>query len=76
MILAALIIVIALFSGLPSWWDTVLYVVMALFIIVAAYLMKPASAPVKPAAPYVDHTPVAQAPETSTSATEDTSPLP
>jgi hypothetical protein len=55
MILGAIIIAIALFSYLPSTWNTVLYVVIAFFIITAAYLMKPEHIPAKPKAPYIEH---------------------
>jgi len=57
MILGAITIAVALFSGLPSSWNTVLYIIIGLFVIITAYLMKPASVPAKPAAPYVEHIP-------------------
>jgi Ca2+/Na+ antiporter len=58
MILAAMVIAVALFSGFPPMWNTVLYVVLAFFIIVTAYLMKPVHSPIKPSSPYIEHTPV------------------
>jgi hypothetical protein len=57
MILGVITIAVALFSGFPSSWNTVLYVILGLLVIITAYLMKPASVPAKPAAPYVEHTP-------------------
>jgi hypothetical protein len=53
----ALIIIIALFSGLPSSWNTALYVIIGLLIIAVAYTTtKPASTIEKKPdqAPYVD----------------------
>lgn len=88
MILGAIVIAVALFSGLPSTWNTVLYVIAGLLIIIVAYLIKPAHAPVKPAAPYIEHTSItptdhitskipAIIPKIPTSLTDtDTSPLP
>jgi hypothetical protein len=58
MILGAITIAIALFSYLPSAWNTVLYILVGLAIIITAYMMKPASVPAKPAAPYIEHTPI------------------
>ena len=81
MILGAITIAIALFSGFPSFWNTVLYILVGLLVIIVAYMMKPASVPAKPAAPYVEHTPTIpvapiapQAP--SPLADTDTIPLP
>ncbi len=42
MLLAVAVIIVALLSGLPSAWNTALYVILAFFIILTAYLMKPA----------------------------------
>ena len=64
-LLAALIIIIALFSGLPTSWNTTLYVIISLFIIIIAYATtRPASIFISnnnlvsnsktPTAPFVD----------------------
>jgi len=78
MILGAITIAVALFSGFPSSWNTVLYIILGLLVIITAYLMKPASIPAKPAAPYVEHTPVASTVSQAPSPLADTniSPLP
>lgn len=72
MILGAITIAIALFSGFPSSWNTVLYVLVGLLVIAVAYMMEPAHASTKPAAPYVEHTPVVP----SSLADTNTPPLP
>ncbi len=49
-ILGALIIIIALFSGLPTAWNTTLYVLIGLMIITVAYTTsKPAQNQIKKA---------------------------
>ena len=56
-LLGALIIIIALFSGLPTSWNTILYVLIGLTIITVAYTTsKPAQNQLKKAfsAPFVD----------------------
>ena len=57
-LLGALIIIIALFSGLPTSWNTTLYVLIGLMIIVVAYTTsKPAQDQLKKAfgsVPFVD----------------------
>jgi len=58
MILGAIIIAVALFFGFPSPWNTVLYIILGLLVIIMAYLMKPVSIPAKSAAPYIEHTPI------------------
>ena len=56
--MGALIIIIALFSGLPTSWNTTLYVLIGLIIITVAYTTsKPAQDQLKKAfgsAPFVD----------------------
>ncbi len=39
-IFGALIIIIALFSGLPTVWNTILYVIIGILIIAVAYATK------------------------------------
>jgi len=54
-ILGALIIIIALFSGLPSVWNTTLYVIIGLLIIAVAYATtRPSPLMQKKSVPYVD----------------------
>lgn len=62
MILGAIIILVALFSGFPPEWNTVAYVILGVLTITAAYLMQPVRVGVKPQSPYMDHSPMEVAP--------------
>ena len=56
MLLGFIIIALAIVSGLPSVWNTVLYIVIGISIIMVAYLMRPAiSGEPDPSAPFIDH---------------------
>ena len=46
-LLGALVIIIALFSGLPNFWNKSLYILAGIAIITVAYNTKPASKEVK-----------------------------
>lgn len=57
MLLGALVIICALFSGLPTVWNTIAYIVIGILIISVAYTIRPMtlSEPKKEtSAPFVD----------------------
>lgn len=56
-LLGALIIVLALFSGLPMVWNTIAYVVIGVLIIMTAYTIRPialSDTKKETSAPFVD----------------------
>ena len=57
-LLGVLIIIIALFSGLPTLWNTIVYVVIGVLIVAVAYTIRPTSQKVvhENSVPFVDST--------------------